>query len=58
LLIALFQRFRLELDVLLACGFLLPIFANPGFEAFAGCGVAAGEGQRGNIGIGNRDLLV
>src|ERR1051326_365748 len=45
----LFQRFRLDSDVLLAGGLLLPVLAHPGLKALARGGVAAGEGQRGDL---------
>lgn len=32
-----------------------PVFADPGFPAFAGGGVAAAEGERRDIGVGNFD---
>ena len=40
-----------------AGGFLLPIFADPGFPAFAGGGVATAEGEGGDVGIGDGNLL-
>src|SRR5947208_6036462 len=54
---ALFPRFRSDLDVLLARGALFPVFTYPGIEALAGGGIAIAEFQRGDFRIGNRKLL-
>ena len=48
---------RFERDVLFAGGFFLPILADPGFPAFAGGGVASGEGESGDVGIRDGNLL-
>ena len=42
---------------MLSGGFLLPIFADPGFPAFAGGSVASGEGEGGDVGIWDGNLL-
>ena len=47
----------LQGDVLFAGGFLLPIFADPGFPAFAGGGVASAEGEGGDVGISDGNFL-
>jgi len=51
------QLFGPELDVLLARPLLFPILADPGFPTLARGGVAAGEGQARDIGIGNAELV-
>ncbi len=43
--------------MLFAGGFFLPILADPGFPAFAGGGVASGEGESGDVGIRDGNLL-
>ena len=53
----LFQRFRLNRNVLLARGALLPVLLDPGFVALPGGGVAAAEGDGRDFGIGNRGTL-
>ncbi len=52
------ELFGFDADVLLAGLALLPVFAHPGFVRSSGGGVAATEGQRGDIGIGDGDALV
>ena len=54
---ALVERFRLPGDVLLASGFFFGVFLHPGFPALARSGVAAGEGEAGNVNVRNRDFL-
>jgi len=51
------QGFGLEIQISLATGFLFPIFADPGFPAFARGGIPPGEGQCRNIGIGDLRAL-
>src|SRR5215472_19286922 len=51
------EGFGVDADILLAGGFLFPILSNPGFEAFAGGGVFASEGQGGDVGVGNADFV-
>src|SRR5216684_3544301 len=48
---SLLQLFGLDRNVLLAFGALFPVFFYPGFVAFAGGGVASGEGDGGDLGI-------
>src|SRR5207253_7158628 len=45
------EFFRLQTDVLLAGGFLFPVFLDPGFKALAGGGVFSRE-------LEPRDLIV
>src|SRR5579864_7776015 len=54
----LIQRFRLQGDVLFACGFLFLILLHPGLPAFACGSVFAGEGKRGDVGVRNRNFLI
>src|SRR5580698_8372514 len=53
---ALVQLFGLDLDVLFACCLLLPVLLHPGVEGLACCGIAAGESERCNIGVGDVHL--
>ena len=55
---SLVQRFGFEGDVGFAGGFFLGVFFHPGFPAFAGGGVAAGEGESGDVGVGDGDFFV
>ena len=52
------QGFGFEGYVGFAGGFFLGVFFHPGFPAFAGGGVASGEGQGGDFGVGDRDFFV
>src|ERR1035441_10233705 len=54
----LLQRLGLDGNVLLASGALFPVFFYPGFVALAGGGVASGEGDGGDFGIGDGWALV
>src|SRR5437868_5235629 len=54
----LIELFGLDADVLLARLALLPIFSHPGFVALTRSGIAAAEGERGDIGIRNIQLLI
>ena len=45
-------------DVGFSGGLLFLIFLHPGFPALAGRGVASGEGQGGNVGVGNLASLL
>src|SRR5216684_7013532 len=54
---SLLQLFGLDRNVLLAFGALFPVFFYPGFVAFAGGGVASGEGDGGDFGIGDGGAL-
>jgi hypothetical protein len=56
--VILVQFFRFEADVLFAGGLLFLVFFDPGFKAFAGGGVAAGEFEAGDIAIGDGDFFV
>src|SRR5258708_37704687 len=53
----LLQRFRLDRNVLLAFCALFPVFFYPCLIAFSGGGVASGEGDGGDFGIGDRGAL-
>jgi hypothetical protein len=48
----------MEAQVLFAGGLFLGVFLHPGFPGLAGGGVASGEGQGGDVGIRDRDLIV
>jgi len=52
------QRFWVDADVGLSGGFFGGVFFGPGFPAFSGGGVAAGEFQAGDLVVGDGDLLV
>src|ERR1019366_9147568 len=54
----LLQRLGLDGNVLLAFGAFFPVFFHPGFVALAGGGVASGEGDGGDFGIGDGWALV
>ena len=54
----LIQGFGFKGDVGFAGGFLRGVFFHPGFPSFAGGGVASGEGEGGDVGVGDRDFLV
>ena len=54
----LLERFGLDGNVLLTFGALLPVFFYPGFVALAGGGVASGEGDGGDFGLGDLGALV
>src|ERR1700722_6451325 len=51
------ERFGLEADVLFAGGFFLGVFFHPGLPAFARGGVASGEGEGGDVGVGGGNFL-
>src|SRR2546421_10138033 len=51
------QLLRLDPDVLLAGGLLLLVLFDPGFPAFAGGGVAAGELEAGDVAVTDGALL-
>src|ERR1700686_471258 len=53
----LLQRFGLDRNILLAFGTFLPVFFYPGFVALTGGGVASGEGDGGDFGVGNGGAL-
>ena len=55
---ALLQRFGLDGNILFAFGALFPVFFYPCFVAFAGGGVASGEGYGGDFAVGNLGTLV
>src|SRR3954462_13213466 len=52
------ELFGFDGDVLFAGGALFPVLAHPGFEAFAGRGIAASERERSDVGESDRDLFV
>ena len=54
----LIQRFGFEGDVGLAGGFLDGVLFHPGFPAFAGGGVATGESESGDVGVGDGEFFV
>ena len=56
--VSLVQLFGLDADVLLAGLALLPVFAHPSFVTFAGCGIASAEGEGGDIGVRDIQLLI
>src|SRR5215469_12196958 len=51
------EGFGVDTDVRFAGGFLFPVLLDPGFEALAGGGVFPGEGQGGDVGVGNADFV-
>ena len=53
-----FQRFGVEAEVFLAAGFFLGVLFHPSFPGFAGGCVASGEGEGGDVGVGDRNFLV
>ncbi len=55
---ALVQGLGLEGDVGFAGGFLCGVFFHPGFPALARGGVASGEGEGGDVGVGDGDFFV
>src|SRR5271170_8432698 len=50
------ELFWLDGDVFFACSVLFPVLFDPSFEAFAGGGVASGEGQGGDVAVGDSQL--
>src|SRR5579862_6541573 len=53
----LFQRFRLNRNILFTRGAFFPVFLDPGFVALPSGGVAAAEGYGRDFGVGNRGTL-
>src|SRR6202044_3991938 len=54
----LFEGLGLEACAAFTSGLFFPVLAYPGFPAFAGGGIAAGEGKSGNIGVSDLLTLV
>src|SRR4051794_21498879 len=52
------QLLRRDADVLLPRGLLLVVLLDPRLPALAGGGVAAGEGELGDVGVADAHLLV
>ena len=48
----------MEAQVFFAGGFFLGVFFHPGFPGFAGGSVASGEGQGGDVGVGDGNFFV
>src|SRR5579864_3017286 len=52
------QRFRMQAQVLLPGRLFRGVLLHPGFPTLAGSSVAAGKGERPNVGVGNSNLFV